>query len=107
MENNDTLTFINHASILIRGKDCGLLTDPWYSGSIFHNGWSLLYENPKTSILEVLEKTNYIWISHEHPDHFSIEFFRNYANIIKDRKIIVLFQNTKWATGIFSSLDFC
>jgi len=95
LEAKNTITFINHASIHISGNDYGLLCDPWYFGSIFHNGWSLLYENPKSSILEVIEKTNYIWISHEHPDHFSIEFFRNYKNIIKDRKITVIFQNTK------------
>lgn len=95
MSQKNTITFINHASVLFFGNNCGLLTDPWYSGSAFHNGWNLLYENPHNEIMETIEKTNFIWISHEHPDHFSIEFFRNYKNIIIQKNISVIFQTTK------------
>ena len=57
------------------GKDMNILTDPWYNGNAFDNGWSLLYENKHKFIIKVLNKTNYIYITHEHPDHFSIKFF--------------------------------
>ncbi len=95
MIDKNTITLINHASVLITGNNYGLLCDPWYSGSVFHNGWSLLYENPINEILEIIDKTSFIWISHEHPDHFSIEFFRNYKKEIIDKNISIIFQETK------------
>ena len=51
----------------------------------------LVYEFGNGSI----NLTSFIWISHEHPDHFSILFFRKYAEIIKENKIKILFQKTK------------
>ena len=44
----DQIKLINHSSILINTQDNNnLLTDPWYSGTAFNDGWSLLYENDK------------------------------------------------------------
>ena len=87
--------FINHASILISNGKKGILTDPWYSGSVFDDGWMLLYENEKKEIEKILKDVNFIWISHEHPDHFSIKFINEYQEIIKERNIEFIFQNTK------------
>ncbi|MCC2642618.1 MAG: hypothetical protein K0S45_3031, partial [Nitrospira sp.] len=91
----NTLTLVNHASVLIKGKKQSILTDPWYDGEAFHRGWRLLYENKENEIEYVLNNTKYIWISHEHPDHFSIGFFRKYKSLIIDNKIVVIFQHTK------------
>jgi len=76
------------------GKDMNILTDPWYNGNAFDNGWSLLYENKHKFIIKVLNKTNYIYITHEHPDHFSIKFFKEYSQILKNKKIKIIFQKT-------------
>ena len=94
---SDFVKLINHSSIHLSlgEQNIGILTDPWFSGLAFNNGWSLLYENKAKEIQEVLEKTNYIYISHEHPDHFSIKFFKDYDNEIKKRKIKILFQKTR------------
>ena len=51
----------------------------------FNKGWNLLYENKTEEILDVLYKTSFIWISHEHPDHFSIKFFQEYQKLIKEK----------------------
>jgi UDP-MurNAc hydroxylase len=91
----NSITLINHASVLIKGQNQSVLTDPWYEGEAFHRGWRLLYENPEHDIERVLNETNFIWISHEHPDHFSIGFFRKYKPILIDRKIVVIFQERK------------
>ena len=91
----NTITLINHASVLIKGDRQSLLTDPWYEGDVFHRGWRLLYENKDNEIEHVLNNTNFIWISHEHPDHFSIGFFRKYKSLLIDKKIVILFQNRK------------
>ena len=87
------IQLINHASVLIGNDEYAILSDPWYSGTAFDDGWSLLYENKKDDIIKILEKTSHIWISHEHPDHFSIKFFKEYQDLIKDK--IFLFQETK------------
>jgi beta-lactamase family protein len=91
----NTLTLVNHASVLIKGERQSILTDPWYEGEAFHRGWRLLYENKEHDIEYVLHNTKFIWISHEHPDHFSIGFFRKYKSLIIDNNIVVMFQHTK------------
>ena len=72
------IRMVNHASVLVGTDNESILCDPWYSSHAFNKGWNLLYENKPEEILEVLEKTSFIWISHEHPDHFSIKFFKKH-----------------------------
>ena len=90
-----SIKFVNHASVIIENEYIKLLSDPWYSGSVFHEGWSLIYENQKEEILEILETITHIWISHEHPDHLSIPFFKKNKELLKIRNIKILFQETK------------
>lgn len=106
--NQNSLTLINHASILIKGESKSILCDPWYSGAVFHDGWKLLYENSDIEIDLILANTNYIWVSHEHPDHFSVPFFKKYKKYIIENKIIILFQATKdkRVANFLSSQDF-
>jgi UDP-MurNAc hydroxylase len=91
----DQIKLINHSSVLISNDTFKLLTDPWYTGSAFNNGWSLLYENDIDTINKILSNLNYIFISHEHPDHFSINFFKDYEKIIKLNNIKIIFQSTQ------------
>src|SRR5690606_35677464 len=88
--------FVNHASVLLSDGRTGVLSDPWYFGEVFHRGWSLLVENRDEAIRRVLSRTTHIWISHEHPDHFSPPFFKRYAALIRERGITVLFQATRY-----------
>ena len=60
----DQIKLINHSSILIKSGDIKLLTDPWYRGPAFNNGWSLLYENSTDAIKKILTNLDYIFISH-------------------------------------------
>jgi UDP-MurNAc hydroxylase len=64
-----TIKFLNHASFLVEADDLKLVLDPWFKGSVFNNGWDLLYQSSDS--LEQINP-NAIWISHEHPDHFNI-----------------------------------
>ena len=95
--NNTTIEFINHASVLITHNNIGILSDPWYRGPVFHNGWRLIHENKETEIIKILEKTTHIYISHEHPDHFDVSFFNSSENIeiLKKNSIKIIFQHTK------------
>jgi UDP-MurNAc hydroxylase len=94
MENATSLTFINHASVLVSCGEISLLSDPWYQGDAFHKGWNLIHELADHEIVDLLEKVSHIWISHEHPDHFSIMFFKKFGGKIKDNGIRVIFQET-------------
>jgi hypothetical protein len=80
---------IGHASVLIETDSIGILSDPWTCGSAFNDGW-LPYPEPILSSV-VLERASYLWISHEHPDHFSIPTLQS---IPEERRkhITVLFQ---------------
>ena len=48
------LTFLNHASFMVENDDAVLLIDPWYEGSAFNQGWSLLDTSVKND--EVIKK---------------------------------------------------
>ena len=93
---NSEITFINHASVKFNLNNKTILTDPWYQGSVFHNGWKLIYENKKEEILNHIKSLDYIYISHEHPDHFSVNFFldEDYKKILLKNKTKILFQKT-------------
>ena len=68
MSRSMRLHFINHACVLIEAGHTRLLCDPWLSGSAFHNGLKLLAPGSPTC---VDLQPSHLWISHEHPDHFS------------------------------------
>jgi UDP-MurNAc hydroxylase len=86
------LEWVNHASYIIQHEDFKLLVDPWIEGSAFNNGWDLISDTNQTC--EELSNVNYIWISHEHPDHFSPSFFQSIPKE-KRKNINILFQSTK------------
>jgi UDP-MurNAc hydroxylase len=92
---NDLVSLVNHASILIESSAVKLLTDPWFSGDAFNNGWNLLYENHPNHITQLLDEVTHIFISHEHPDHFSIPFFKEYCNQLLAMDIKIIFQETR------------
>jgi len=67
------IKFFNHSSFLLDN----ILVDPWTKGSIFLNGWNLLKEFDKE-----ISQYGYDWIyiSHEHPDHFNIPFLESISD---------------------------
>ena len=92
---NTSIEFINHASVVIKGNGVSILSDPWFEGSAFNKGWNLLYETKNLQVKNILNRISHIWISHEHPDHFSVQFFKKYSQIIRDRSIKIIFQKTR------------
>ena len=86
-----SIKFINHASVIISDNNTSVLSDPWYDGDAFHKGWNLLHETKNHEIEEFLNEVTHIWISHEHPDHFSISFFKKFVITLKKNSIKILF----------------
>lgn len=87
------IQFLNHASVKIKTGDAVILTDPWLKGASFNEGWDLLVRSPDVESA-ALEEITHIWISHEHPDHFSVPFFLSFPQELKSR-VEILFQDTK------------
>ena len=81
--------FINHSSFIISKDNFSLASDPWIEGSVFNNSWDLLVETPIKSI-ENLKVADYVWFSHEHPDHFNPKNLHIFSN-----NNTFLFQRTK------------
>ena len=80
--------FVNHSCVILSNNNISLAMDPWIEGSVFNNSWNLLSKTQEKSI-ENLKKSQFIWFSHEHPDHF------NPANLkIFTEKNNFLFQKT-------------
>jgi len=90
------LHFFNHASFAIERDSEILLIDPWYEGTAFHNGWTLLdVSTSDSSVIEWLKKSQkkiFIWYSHEHSDHLSVSFLKSISKEKID--ITIIFQKT-------------
>ena len=76
--------YLSHASVLIKYKNIKILTDPWFIGPAFCNGW-WLKEYPKFDIKKLISEIDYIFISHNHPDHLHIETLKMFN---KETKVI-------------------
>ena len=62
------IRFFNHAFLKISGEDFSFCTDPWAIGPAFNTGW-WLKKLTKIDWLENLNNSDFIYISHNHPDH--------------------------------------
>ena len=62
------LRFFNHAFLKFQTKRISFCTDPWAIGPAFNNGWWLKKNTHKDWIKE-LNDSNFVYISHNHPDH--------------------------------------
>jgi len=47
-----------------------LVTDPWVTGWAYFGSWGLSHEIPEQVMRAILE-SEFVWISHGHPDHLS------------------------------------
>ena len=57
-----TIEFVNHASVIISYEKISILTDPWFNGSAFDNGWRLMHELQNKEISNILKKiTHFIF----------------------------------------------
>jgi hypothetical protein len=87
------VTLINHACVKLAVGDVTVLCDPWIDGPAFNFGWDLLIKTPM-DLDAVMAGVTHIWISHEHPDHFSPKFLSEIAPRYSAR-IPILFQETR------------
>jgi UDP-MurNAc hydroxylase len=82
------IRFVGHACVVIESGDTSILMDPWFSGKIFNNSWTLRPQPEFDSTL--LEKIGYLWISHEHPDHCHFPTLEAFPASFKERVTVLL-----------------
>jgi len=91
MSSAPVIRFIGHSCFVYEAAGCRVLSDPWLSGRVFHDGWDLY--SPIATTMADLDDVNQIWISHEHPDHFHVPTLRSIPEGRRS-EIEVLFQST-------------
>ena len=82
------ITFINHACFTIKINENLLMFDPWFSGKVFNNSWSLIKETNFDSL--ELEKLKVIFITHEHPDHLHWDTLKQIRTRTSQKIVIII-----------------
>ena len=80
-------TFVSHAGFLVCAGSTRILVDPWTQGKAFNNSWALVSRPYNVDYMQV----DYIWVSHEHPDHFSVPTLKAIPESDR-RRITILYQ---------------
>jgi UDP-MurNAc hydroxylase len=94
------IRFVNHAGFVCEARGVRILCDPWLEGSAFNGGWDLVAAS-RFGVRD-FEHIDYIWLSHEHPDHFSPAALNQVPEALRPR-IVVLYKPT--SDG--KVLDYC
>jgi len=99
------IKFISQASVVIETVDAKIWTDPWLFGTAFNNSWKLFPEPEFNE--DWYDEINFLWISHEHPDHFHIPTLKSLPDEFKKR-VTLLFQddNSDKMPNAFKRLGF-
>lgn len=82
------ITYIGHAAILVETGGTRILMDPWLTDPTYHGAW--WHYPPLVHGVRDLPRLDYLYISHEHPDHFDPPTLRQ-----MDKSIPVLIANFK------------
>ena len=88
----DEIRWINHAGYELRTNGVRIVHDPWTDGLAFADGWALV--SPTAYTTEDFSGVDYIWFSHEHPDHFSPALLRKIPENVR-ATITILYQKTR------------
>lgn len=94
------ITLVSHASVVIDAGGTKIWTDPWVVSRAFNNSWSLIGKPAYSP--DMLDDVQYLWISHEHPDHFNVPTLKSLPETFKQR-VVVLFQQQN-SEKIFNAL---
>jgi hypothetical protein len=94
------IRFVGHACVVAECADTSILMDPWLFGKIFNDSWSLLPEPNFDRAM--LDRVDYLWLSHEHPDHCHFPTLDSFPVAFKAR-VTILFQDRDYAK-VFGAL---
>jgi UDP-MurNAc hydroxylase len=82
------VTYIGHACIMMESAATRILMDPWLTDPTYHGTW---WHYPPLALgVRDLPKLDYLYVSHEHPDHFDPPTLRQL-----DKDVHVIIANYK------------
>ena len=62
------VTYLGHAAIILEAGGTRILMDPWLTDPTYHGTW---WHYPPLELgVRDLPRIDYLYVSHEHPDHF-------------------------------------
>lgn len=67
------IMYPGHANLFVQGNGVNFLCDPWLEGRQYINNASVWLYPPVRLKMADLPKLDFIYISHEHDDHFSVD----------------------------------
>lgn len=85
------LEWVNHASFLLRRDATTLICGPWLEGTAFKDGWEQI--SATRLAYDAFHGIDYVWFSHQHPDHFAPANLRR-IDAADRKRITVLYQET-------------
>ncbi len=100
--NEVKISLLSHASILIEVDSRKIVTDPWYLGTAFNDGWELCPAPDLENLKKTIQDIDVIWISHEHPDHLHFPSLKWIAENT-EKEITIYFQKTN-SEKVFNAL---
>jgi len=78
------VTYLGHAAMMMEGGGTRILMDPWLTDPSYHGTW---WHFPPLEVgVRDLPRLDYLYISHEHPDHFDPPTL---AQLDKDIHVVV------------------
>jgi UDP-MurNAc hydroxylase len=80
------VTYIGHACMIVESGGTRILMDPWLTDPTYHGTW--WHYPPLQTGVRDLPKIDYLYVSHEHPDHFDPPTLRQL-----DKHVTVLIAN--------------
>src|SRR5262249_35187944 len=82
------ITYIGHACMMIEAGGTRILMDPWLTDPTYHGTW---WHYPPLELgVRDLPRIDYLYVSHEHPDHFDPPTLRQL-----DKKVPVIIADFK------------
>jgi hypothetical protein len=75
---------IGNATLVCHDAGPVLVTDPWIDGGAYFGSWTRSHEIPAEQ-REAILGTRFVWLSHGHPDHLSMDCLQT----MKDKEILL------------------
>ena len=97
------LTYLGHASLLISFKNTTIVTDPWFTKKgAYASTWFQFPDNTEIDF-SWIKDLDFVCISHEHEDHFDLEFLKK---LNSDVKIVTAkFNNKRFLNLLTNNLN--
>ena len=75
---------IGNATLICYDSAPILVTDPWLVGTAYFGSWTFSHDIPEAQ-LAAIRQCQFVWLSHGHPDHLSLESLR----LLRAKKVLL------------------